>query len=400
MNREERGSREYQALIGGHPEETLAELRRQSPSFYEAMVEGTFGGTLATPELARADREVATVAMLAALGGAERQLATHVRAALHNGLAPSELRALAEHVSAYAGFPRAVNALDVVDEVLTAAGVRRPPTVRRIRVRDHDTVVAQLGETGPAVVLVHALGLDWRMWEPVMERLAEGRRVFAYDIRGHGRAAGSPTPFTMDDTAADLIAVLDALDLEEAHVVGLSYGGGIAQTAAVAHPQRFASLSLLATTDFAFPSFEDRARSGEVDGMAAQVTPSLTRWFTPAALAVNGWGVRYARERVLRGNPADWAGAWRAFKGLDVQGRLAGLAAAIPVLVLAGELDASTTPEIMSRIAERIPGATYVEMPGVPHMQSLEQPEATAAALASFLPADDTRTAADTTAVR
>ena len=55
--------------------------------------------------------------------------------------------------------------------------------------------------------------------------------------------------------------------------------------------------------------------------MDAQVIPLLTWWFTPGALAVNGWGVRYARESVLRGNPTDWAAAWRAFKGLDVQGR-------------------------------------------------------------------------------
>src|SRR5215212_6233992 len=107
------------------------------------------------------------------------------------------------------------------------------------------------------------------MWEPVMAPLAESRRVFAYDIRGHGGAAGSPTPFTMGDTAADLVGLLDALALDRAHVVGLSYGGGIAQTAAVAHPERFASLSLLATTDDPFPTFEARARSGEVDGMAA-----------------------------------------------------------------------------------------------------------------------------------
>jgi 3-oxoadipate enol-lactonase len=118
--------------------------------------------------------------------------------------------------------------------------------------------------------------------------------------------------------------------------------------------------------------------------MAAQVIPSLTRWFTPEALAVNGWGVRYARERVLRGQVGDWAAAWRSFKGLDVQGRLAGLG--IATLVLAGELDASCTPKIMRVIAERIPGAVYDELPGTPHMQTLERPELVAQALDRFLP--------------
>jgi 3-oxoadipate enol-lactonase len=239
------------------------------------------------------------------------------------------------------------------------------------------------------VLLVHALGLDWRMWEPLMAPLAgAGRRVYAYDLRGHGWAAGAPNPGGMTRLAADLVGVLDALEVDRAHVVGLSYGGGIAQTAAVGHPDRFASLALLATTDHPFDAFESRARSAEDSGMAAQVVPSLTRWFTPDALAVNGPGVRYARERVLRGNVADWAAAWRAFTGLDVQGRLAGFDK--PTLVLAGERDASTTPAIMSAIADRIPGSRYRELPGTPHMQTLEQPELVAAALGDFLPAEAT----------
>jgi 3-oxoadipate enol-lactonase len=387
MNGEERGEREYQGLIGGAAAESLADIRAMSPDMYEALVAGAFGGTLASAELERAARELITVAMLAAAGGVEPQLRIHLGAALRLGVAPSELRALCAHVSVYAGFPRALNALRLLDQVLGDAGIARPAGVRRLRLSDHETVVATLGQHGPSVVLLHALGLDWQMWEPIMERLAVGRRVVAYDLRGHGRAVGSPIPFTMGETAADLIRVLDALELERAHVVGLSYGGGIAQTAAVRHPERFASLALLATTDFPFAAFEDRARSGEDDGMEAQVIPSLTRWFTPDDLAVNGWGVRYARERVRRADARDWAAAWRSFKSLDVQGRLATFAA--PTLILAGELDASTTPEIMAAIAKRIPGSIYRELPGTPHMQTLSKPDLVASALDEFLAAND-----------
>ncbi|MGR6914419.1 alpha/beta fold hydrolase [[Actinomadura] parvosata] len=383
MDRRERGRREYTAMMGSAPDEALAGLRRQSPELFDAILEG-FGGPIARTELSRTARELATVTMLAALGGAEPQLAVHTAAALRNDVTPAELRALAEHVSLYAGMPRALNALRVIDEVLAAAGTPAPATLQRVRLADHETVVARHGESGPPVVLLHALGLGWRMWEPVMEQLARTRQVYAYDLRGHGAAAGAPTSFTMEDAAADLFGVLDALGLEQAHVVGLSYGGGIAQTAAVARPERFASLALLGTTDHAFEAFEGRARSAEEEGMAAQIVPSLTRWFTPAALAVNGPGVRYARELVLRADPADWAAAWRAFKGVDVQGRLAGFEP--PTLVLAGELDASCTPEIMKALAGRIPGATYQELPGTPHMMSLERPDLVAAALDAFLP--------------
>jgi 3-oxoadipate enol-lactonase len=387
MTREQRGEREYAGLIGKPADEALAEIRAMSPDMYEAMLTGAFGGTLANADLERTARELATIAILAAAGGAEGQLETHAGAALRLGVAAAELRALCEHVSVYAGFARALNALRVVDGVLSEADIGRPPALRSLRLRDHETVVASLGGDGPPVVLLHALGLDWRMWEPVMVPLATRRRVYAYDLRGHGAASGSPSPFTMDEIAADLIVLVDALELDRAHVVGLSYGGGVVQTAAVNNPDRFASLALLATTDFPFAAFEDRARSAELDGMDAQIVSSLTRWFNADDLAVNAWPVRYARERVRRGNPVDWAAAWRSFKGLDVQGRLGDFAP--PTLVLAGELDASTTPEIMSAIATRIPGSTYVELPGTPHMQTLSKPTLVAAALDDFLPRDE-----------
>lgn len=322
--------------------------------------------------------------MLSALGDTERQLTTHVKAALRHGLAASEIVALCEHVSVYAGMPRALNTLAVVDQVLAEAAMARPLKPRKVHLGDHDTIVASAGDIGPAVVLIHALGLDWRMWEAAMAHLASGRRVFAYDIRGHGSATGAPTPSTMGQLGADLIGMLDALGLERAHVVGLSYGGGIAQTAAVVAPDRFESLALLGTTDFPFEAFEARARAAETEGMAAQVGASLTRWFTSQAVAVNPWGVRYAREHILRADPSNWAAAWRAFKSLNVQGRLDRFAA--PVLVLAGELDASCPPDLMEGIARRIPGSTFQVVPGAPHMMSLERPEIVARALSNLLP--------------
>lgn len=387
MDLQSRGRIEYQGLIGSDPERALAELRQRSPQMYDAIIEGAFGITLSHSELGRAERELSTMSMLAAAGGSEKQLATHTKAALRLGVAPYELRALAEHVTVYAGFPRGLNALTVIDQVLGEHGVARPAPMQRLPLTDHETVVAQRGDSGTPVVLIHALGLDWRMWEPVMDQLATSHRVFAYDIRGHGAAAGSPSPFTMPDTARDLLGVMDQLGLDMAHVVGLSYGGGIAQTAAVVHPEQFTSLSLLATTDFPFEAFEGRAHSGEVDGMEAQVVPSLTRWFTPEALAVNGWAVRYAREHVRRCAPGDWAAAWRAFKGLDVQGKLQNFQP--PTLVLAGEHDASCTPEIMAGIAKRVLGSTYRELPSTPHMMSLEQPGLVADALLEFFASVD-----------
>src|SRR5690606_25277451 len=110
---------------------------------------------------------------------------------------------------------------------------------------------------------------------------ARGRRVFAYDLRGHGAATDAPPPADMTILSDDLHGVLGAHGLDGAHIVGLSYGGGIAQTFALRHPESVLSLTLAATTDHPFASFAQRAEAMEREGAAAQVAPSLTRWFTP-----------------------------------------------------------------------------------------------------------------------
>ena len=109
------------------------------------------------------------------------------------------------------------------------------------------------------------------MWEPVLRDLAHGRRVLAYDLRGHGAATDAPPPADLRTLADDLQEVLDHEQLTGAHVVGLSYGGAVAQTFAVHHRESVLSLTLAATTDRAFASFEQRASAIETDGPAAQV---------------------------------------------------------------------------------------------------------------------------------
>jgi 3-oxoadipate enol-lactonase len=258
----------------------------------------------------------------------------------------------------------------------------------KIRASDHETTVTARGTRGPAVLLVHSLGLDRHMWDPVLDRLAAGRRVFAYDVRGHGSASGAPLPFTMAAAAADLAAVLDSLELETAHVAGLSLGGAIAQSAAVAAPARFASLTLMAAPDRPVPAaFEERARLAEAGGMAAVADSTLERWFTPGALAAGTEGVRYARECLTSFDPATWASIWRGYGGLDVYERLGGFPA--PALAIAGDADASIPVDGMAAIAARIGGGARFEVVrGAPHIQTLERPDEVAGVLGAFLPAE------------
>lgn len=378
MNRNAIGVKELIAIDGKDGVTVANRVRETSPALADALTDFAFGEIFSRAELGRAERELASVAVLGALGGAEPQLRVHLEAALNVGVDADELIGLAEHLAVYAGFPRALNLLRDTRQVLDARGVAHSPPARRVVLRNQETLVSDSGGGQQALVLVHALGVDRRMWRDVVPALARNFRVISYDLRGHGHAAGA-RDISLDAFAADLGALMDALSIDRAVVVGLSLGGAIAQTFALRNPRRLAGLGLVATTAWPQPAFAERALAAERDGMEAQIASTLTRWFTGEALAKNGWAVRYARDRVRRAFTADWAESWRALATIDVEARLP--AVEVPTAVIAGELDRSTSPELMRRLASLFPKASFDVVERAPHMLSLEAPEALAEVL-------------------
>lgn len=378
MKQEKIGWKELVAIDGLRGEQTVATVRETSALLAETLVDHAFGRIFAQTTLSRRERELVTLGILGAIGGAEPQLRIHLDAALRVGAHPDELVALAEHMSVYSGYPRALNLLREVREALGAAGVPAPLTTRHLMLDDHQTRVYDSSGAKPALVLVHALGLDHRMWRDVIPVLTKRFRVIGYDLRGHGAAAGAPVAQGLVTYAGDLVALLDRLKIDSAHVVGLSLGGSIAQELALGRPERLRTLTVVASTAWSFDAFAERARAAERDGMAAQVIPSLTRWFRPEDLAQGGWAVRFARDAVERAFVADWVAGWHALTTITTGDRLGQIR--VPTHVIAGERDASTPPQLMKRMLE-IPGATYSEIAGAPHMVSLTHPKPLAEAI-------------------
>lgn len=378
MKQEQIGWKELVAIDGQRGEQTVATVRETSALLAENLVDHAFGSVFAQTTLSRRERELVTLGILGAIGGAEPQLRIHLEAALRVGAHPDELVAIAEHMSVYAGYPRALNLLREVREALGAAGAPLPLATRNVKLDDHQTRVFDSAGAKPALVLVHALGLDHRMWRDVIPVLTERFRVIAYDLRGHGAAAGAPVAQGLVTYAGDLVALLDRLEIDSAHVVGLSLGGSIAQELALGRPERLRTLTVVASTAWSFDAFTERARAAERDGMAAQVIPSLTRWFRPEDLAKGGWAVRFARDAVERAFVADWVAGWHALATITTGDRLGQIR--VPTHVIAGERDASTPPQLMKQMLE-IPGATYSEIAGAPHMVSLTHPKPLAEAI-------------------
>ena len=381
MDRRSIGAHELQAIDGERGAAVVRAVGQTSPTLADALTEFAFGQIFCKAELGRRERELATVAILGAIGGAETQLRVHLGAALRTGVDPDELIALCEHLAPYAGIPRALNVLREVRALLEELDIARPRAARRLDLGDHETVFSETGQ-GEPYVLLHSLGADWRVWRDAIPSVADEHRVIAYDLRGHGYASNAPRIDAMQMYVDDLVSLLDKLNLRKVRIAGLSLGGCIAQMFALQHSDRVISLALLSTMERgARELYLSHAEAAERDGMAAQVAPTLLRWLTPETVAENPWYVRYLRERVIRAQVPNWAAAWRTLAAFDISGATSELR--IPTHVIAAEVDGQTTgPQAMKALADHIPQAKFSVVAGAPHLSPLVKPHEVATLLA------------------
>lgn len=233
----------------------------------------------------------------------------------------------------------------------------------------------ELEGQGPAVLLLHPVGLDLTWWQPQVEALRSEFQVLRLDFRGHGESAMAPPPYTIVDFANDAHALLQALKITAAHVVGLSLGGMVAQALALEHPAAMRSL-ILTNTLCTLPTqareaMRARGEAAKQGGMAAVVTPTLERWFTPGFM--DSPLVARCRERLLANDVDAWAATWNAIANLDTMPRLSEIQ--VPALVTTGDADVSTPVAAAQAIADHIPGAILRVMPGAPHLAPYERPD-------------------------
>jgi 3-oxoadipate enol-lactonase len=238
---------------------------------------------------------------------------------------------------------------------------------------------------GPPVLFLHPVGLDHTTWDGVAARLGDAFSVIRIDARGHGRSPAAGPAATLSDYAADVHAFIVEQGLAPVAVVGLSFGGMVAQMLAVDHPEDVSALVLAGCLSTLpadrRPMMADRGAAAEAGGMAAVVETTLERWFTPAGRA--GADARAVEERLRSGDVAGWAAAWRAIAGLDVTPRLGEIR--VPTLCIAGELDTATPPAGLEATSRGIESARYVCLRGAPHMMHLEAAGTFSDLVAEFL---------------
>ncbi len=238
---------------------------------------------------------------------------------------------------------------------------------------------------GPAVVLSNSLGSTHRMWDSQVAALEERFRVVRYDTRGHGDSPVPPGPYSIDELADDVIALLDRFDLERAHLVGLSLGGMTMMRVAARNPERVDRLALLCTAAYLPPAqgWTDRAALVRADGTSVVAAAVVQRWFTPGYLAANT-EARQQFEAMVAATPAEgYAACCEAIAAMDQRSDLSSIIA--PTLAIAGADDPATPPDLLRDIVDAVPNGRLLVVPDSAHLANAEQADTITPALIEHL---------------
>jgi 3-oxoadipate enol-lactonase len=228
-------------------------------------------------------------------------------------------------------------------------------------------------EDAPVVVLSNSLGATRAMWDPQVPALAERYRVISYDTRGHGDSPSPAGPYTLDDLVDDLVALLDEVGAERAHVAGLSLGGMTALRLAAREPGRVDRLALLCTSAKPDPQpFLDRAAAVRSGGTAPLAPAIAGRWLTPAYAAEHADLVARLEAMIAGCDDDGYAACAEVVAAVDLREDLGRIPA--PTVVISGWDDLALPPEHQKLIADSIPGAELVTVSPAAHLANLEQP--------------------------
>jgi 3-oxoadipate enol-lactonase/4-carboxymuconolactone decarboxylase len=239
------------------------------------------------------------------------------------------------------------------------------------------------------VVLLHAAGLDSRMWRPVQSELTgHGYTVECPDLLGHGakRVAGVGV---MEDFAADIVE-----ELREAarplFLVGLSLGGMVAQLVAGCMPTQIGGLVLCDTmckpSEAMTAKLRERAGRTRRLGAAGMVDETVVRWFGPDALSSHLPAITEVRSLLADADTEANARTWETIAGFDGRPALNKLRD-VRTLVIHGELDVATPAELSKDIVRQLPRSERVVFEGCGHMAPLEDAELFVRRLIDFLEA-------------
>lgn len=237
----------------------------------------------------------------------------------------------------------------------------------------------------PVIAFSNSLGTDFRIWDAVAARLEDAYRLVFYDKRGHGLSESTSAPYAMSDHVEDLSALFDHLGVGRAAVVGLSVGGMIAQGLAALHPEKVAALVLCDTAHRIGTEamWNDRIAAVTGKGIASIADAIMQRWFTPAYRSPDNADFVGYTAMLTRTDVDGYAGTCAALRDADLTESTRALN--VPTLLMVGDQDGSTPPDLVRSTAALIRGSEFRIVEGAGHLPCIEKPEAVALLIRGFL---------------
>ena len=237
---------------------------------------------------------------------------------------------------------------------------------------------------GEKVVLSHVIGSSLVMWEPQMEVLNERYHVLRYDTRGLGSSSAPNEPYSMEMLVADAAALLDAVEFDRVHWVGLSLGAMIGMGLAINHPDRLRSLTLCDSMAIVHENGKSLWKERlSADSMESLVDGAVARWFTEPYRRSNAPGYLLNRSQFLSTSLAGYLGNCHAIMNLDYLNELERIRT--PTCLIVGELDQATPVAESIAIRDRIEESELHVIEGGAHLCNVEQAERFNSTLLGFL---------------
>jgi 3-oxoadipate enol-lactonase / 4-carboxymuconolactone decarboxylase len=233
-------------------------------------------------------------------------------------------------------------------------------------------------------VFINSLGTDFRIWDGVVAKLKGFGNVLRFDKQGHGLSETATKPYEIADYAADTLALMDALGIEKAVVVGLSIGGIIGQYLGIYHPDRLEKLVLSNTapkvgTDEGWQTRIDAVNNA---GLASIADNIMKVWFSENFHQNHADELSGYKNMLSRTNREGYISACKALKINDLRGKLDKIQT--PTLCFGGSTDGSTPPDLVKAMADQIPNAQYILIDGVGHIPCVETPQYMAEKIIEF----------------
>lgn len=228
----------------------------------------------------------------------------------------------------------------------------------------------------PPLLFLNALGSDHTMWDAQMPAFREHFRILRFDDRGHGQSETAETPYTIDRLGRDARGVLEAFDVDSAHIVGLSKGGMTAAWLGANAPDHVEKIVISSSSPHIPPRemWEGRANTARNEGVEALVDAVIGRWFTEDFRTHQAETIARIRAMILRTSDAGYAACCEALAEMDLRDDLELIP--VPTLVICGDSDAGAQPAKTREWVSTIEGARLEVIRKAAHLTNVEQPEA------------------------